>query len=384
MQSKKYDKDVVESKFHQLLNAYDGQIKLGSLFYIASNYDLHPIDAEEEIIFPAPNYKLPRTAQERMSQAKKMPKLVKLLGNIWCKEEIHILFGDNGTGKSVWATQIADALSRGQNAMPHLMNEAGPQNVLFYDFELSDRQFFNRYTDNDGNEYSFSNNLTIDNIDFNELAQTGKKIKIDKLIIDKIVHDIKILKPDVLIVDNITFLKTEANQDANVALELIKSLISIKREFKISIMILAHTPKVKPGMIITNNDLAGSKHISNLVDSISAIGQSALERTEKYIKSIKCRSTEMEFDAKNVIVAKLEKQNSFLKFNYQDQGNEFDLISDPQKVAQVQDDKLMRQEVIRLHLKGETTRAIEDQTGVSKSTASRIINSYKIDDNILL
>ena len=46
-----------------------------------------------------------------LNDAKKLPKMSRLLGNIWCKGEVHILFGDNGTGKSIWATQIADALS---------------------------------------------------------------------------------------------------------------------------------------------------------------------------------------------------------------------------------------------------------------------------------
>jgi hypothetical protein len=388
--SSKYDRYDTDTKYTSILENYNGLITLGTFFYIAEHYGIKPIVEELEMSeisldkLPSSYNKKLRTMPERLADAKKLPKIQRLLGNIWCKGEVHILFGDNGTGKSVWATQIANALSKGECTFSNLPNQAGVQRVLFYDFELSDNQIIDRYTDDDGNVYPFNSNLTVDSWDFSEPYFTDSKVKLDKLIINKMKEDLLEYKPDILIIDNITFLKTEAIQEAKVALELIKTLIRFKKEYPISILILAHTPKIKAGYPITNNDLAGSKHLSNLVDSISSIGVSATDKDIKYIKSIKCRSTEKEFDAGNVIMVKQEKVGSFLQFTYLEQGNEYELIKDPMKIKEEEINEEVRNEVINLHNQGLSCRKIAEQTGLSKSKVSRIIQDYRLDDDILL
>ena len=149
-------------------------------------------------------------------------------------------------------------------------------------------------------------------------------------------------------------------------------------------MILAHTPKVLPGSPIINNHLAGSKHLSNLADSMSTIGTSSTDKNIKYIKSVKCRSTGKEFDANNVILVKQEKVGSFLKFNYLEQGNEYQLVKDPMKIKEEENAEEINNEVIYLHQQGLSCRNIADQMNLTKSKVDRIIQKHKIDDNILL
>ena len=389
-ESKKYDKYENDEKFSSLLDDYNGSITLGTLFYIAKQFGIEftsstwkqkqGIDNTSQSNY---NLKL-RSLTERLNDAKKLPKMSRLLGNIWCKGEVHILFGDNGTGKSIWATQIADALSKGKNTFDNLPNQAGVQKVLFYDFELSDTQIGDRYSDDNGNLYQFDPNLIHDKIEFNHPYFRDSKEKIDRLIIKKIKDDIIEYKPDVLIIDNITYLRTEATQDANVALEVVRSLDELKKTYGLSIIVLAHTPKIKHGYPITNNDLAGSKNLSNFADSISAIGVSSDDNSIKYIKSIKARSTEKEFDTNNVILVQQVKEGSFLKFNYLEQANEYDLIRDPLKVKDDEIKENLKREIINLNNQGKSYREIEELTGISKSKIGRIIQDYRIDDNILL
>lgn len=388
--SSKYDKNEVDDKYSSLLSDYNEEITLGTFFFLAEQYGVKPIiDKNRDIEDILDNSSIPlkkklRTMPERLADAKKLPKIQRLLGNIWCKGEVHILFGDNGTGKSVWATQIANALSKGENTFGNLPNEAGIQKVLFYDFELSDVQLMNRYSDNEGNVYPFNSNLTLDSLDFSDPFFTNGKGGFDKLIIKKIKEDIIENKPDILIIDNITFLKTEALQEGKVALELIKALIEFKKEFSLSILILAHTPKVPPGSLIINNHLAGSKHLSNLADSMSTIGVSASDKNIKYVKSVKCRSTEKEFDANNVILVKQEKIGSFLQFTYLEQGSEYLLVKDPVKIQEEVIQEEVINEVIYLHQQGLSCRKIADQTDLSKSKVNRIINDHRSDGNVLL
>jgi predicted ATP-dependent serine protease len=309
-----------------------------------------------------------------MIEAKNQEPIKSLLGGIWFTGELHILFGDNGTGKSVWATQIADALSKGKNVFNILPNESSASRVLFYDFELSDKQFEKRYMNGTGQPYNFSDQLYIDNINFQELHEANPHLSTDDLIINKIDTDIQQLKPKVVIIDNMTYLKTETTQEAKVALELIRKLNQLKRKYDLSILVISHTPKIKGGMPITNNDLAGSKNLSNLVDSISAIGKSTRGSDEKYIKLIKCRSGEKVFDTDSVISVKIDKDDCFLGFEYLDCENEFEHIKDYQKEQNRIEQKGLKEEAIRLHLEGKSYREIARLLCVSKSTIERWIN----------
>ena len=73
------------------------------------------------------------------------------------------------------------------NVFGVLPNENKPLRVLFYDFELSDKQFQKRYSEGNGSRYDFSENLFIDNIDFQALTKENPNLKVDELIIRKII-----------------------------------------------------------------------------------------------------------------------------------------------------------------------------------------------------
>lgn len=76
---------------------------------------------------------------------------------------------------------------------------------------------------------------------------------------------------------------------------------------------------------ITVNDLAGSKHLANFADSISAIGRSAVGPDIRYIKQIKpSRSSEMVYDTNNVISCRIVKADNFLTFEFVDFGCEYE------------------------------------------------------------
>jgi len=261
---------------------------------------------------------LPRTSQQRLKDAALQPPIKKLLGEIWLSGELHILFADTGVGKSIFAVTIGDALSKGKDVL-FLKNECDPLRVLYYDFELSDRQFLKRYSSESGDCHPFSDSLYIDNIDFVELLKSGDGISLEKALLNKIRHDIERLGINVLIIDNLTYLKTQTTQSTESALELMRSLIELKKEFNISILVLAHTPKVDPFAPLTINSLAGSKHISNFADSVSAIGKSVQGSQMRYIKQVKpSRSAEMLYDSENVIVCELAKEDAFLTFKFLD------------------------------------------------------------------
>jgi archaellum biogenesis ATPase FlaH len=371
--SKQYDYDVANEKYTSLLNVYDCTTTLGTLFFLAKPF----LEQVTKVADSAPKQitvgNLPRTAKQRLLDAEQQPEIKKLLGNIWMTGELHILFADTGSGKSVLATQIADSLSKGKSLFNVLPNENKPLRVLYYDFELSDKQFQKRYSEGNGSRYEFSENLFIDNIDFQALTKENPNLKVDELIIRKIKTDVVSLNIDVLVIDNLTYLKTESTQDTSVALNLVRELNELKTKHGLSILVLAHTPKVKNGTPLTLNELGGSKHLSNFVDSVSAIGKSSKAPDLRYIKQAKAsRSGEMLFDSSNVIVAEMKHQDRFLGFHYVDCEYESEHLqsSSDEKFTSKQE----RLELIReLTSEGLSIRAIEAQTGISKSTVDRLI-----------
>lgn len=372
--NKQYDYDVTDEKYSSLLNDYDGSITLGTLFFIAKPLLEQVTKVADVLPKQIMVSNQPRTAKQRLLDAEQQPEIKKLLGNIWMTGELHVLFADTGSGKSVWATQIADSLSKGNNLFNVLPNENEPLRVLYYDFELSDKQFQKRYSEGNGSRYEFSENLFVDNIDFQKLIKDNPKDKIDELIIRKIKADVTNLKADVLVIDNLTYLKTESTQETSVALNLVRDLNELKKEHSLSVLVLAHCPKVKSGTPLTLNELGGSKHLSNFVDSVSAIGKSSKAPDLRYIKQAKAsRSGEMIFDSSNVIVAEMKHQDRFLGFHYVDCEYESEHLqnssSDENNFA-----KLERLEIIReLNSEGLSIREIEAKTGISKSAVGRLL-----------
>lgn len=128
----------------------------------------------------------------------------------------------------------------------------------------------------------------------------------------------------IIIIDNLTFMLNQVEK-SNLASEFIKKLKQLKTENDLSILILAHTPKLDFAKPLTNNHLQGSKMIINFVDSCFAIGKSYLDSDLKYIKHIKVRNCEHIYDEHNVCICKTHKGlgNNFLQLEFIEFGSEF-------------------------------------------------------------
>ncbi|WP_158848086.1 AAA family ATPase [Algibacter sp. L1A34] len=260
-----------------------------------------------------------KTANQWIDEAKNRPIPNMLFSQFWHENELCILYADTNIGKSILAVQIADSLSQGI-AIPGFINECLPKKVLYLDFELSDKQFENRCSENYQNHYNFNTNFL--------RAEINTEVDIPKEyngIEDFLTKSLEstILKRDagVVIIDNLTFLKSD-NERAKDALVLMKLLKQLTKKSNVSILVLAHTPKRDASKPITKNDLAGSKMLMNFCDSSFAIGGSALSPSLRYLLQVKQRNTEHVFHNENVIVCELKKEYNFLSFGFVEYGSE--------------------------------------------------------------
>ena len=258
------------------------------------------------------------SANDWIKQASTRPIPRMLFSEFWYESEVCILYADTNLGKSILAVQIADSISHGI-PIPGFKLEAEKQKVLYFDFELTDKQFQNRYSENYQRPYLFSDNLL--RIEINPDSDAPENISFEDYLNLSIEETIVETQAKVLIIDNITYLRSETEK-ARDALPLMKQLKALKNKYNLSLLILAHTPKRDLSKPITRNDLQGSKMLINFCDSSFSIGESFSNNSIRYIKMIKARNTEIIYDGDNVIECHICKPDNFLKFEFLNFGSE--------------------------------------------------------------
>jgi hypothetical protein len=259
------------------------------------------------------------TGKRWMELGEREPAPKMLFGELWHEGELCILFADTNVGKSVLAVQIGNSIARGKAIAPFTMN-AEPARVLYIDFELSTKQFYQRYTGAEGDHnfpFSFLRaEFRPDN------ALNGNYSNYDEQIIAGIAYKIKLVKATVLIIDNISCLRGGI-ENSSVALNLIKHLKALKTDYNLSILVLAHTPKRRnPGSPISTDDMHGSKLLINLADSAFSIGTSAADPHLRYLKQIKQRSSAQIYGEDNVCLCRITKPGNFLQMQFEGNSSE--------------------------------------------------------------
>jgi KaiC/GvpD/RAD55 family RecA-like ATPase len=240
-----------------------------------------------------------RTANKCLEDAKEQPIPRELYPELIFENEITIMYADTGIGKSVFATQIADCISRSEK-------------VLYLDLELSDKQFEKRYSDGYKDHYQFRE--TLFRITFNRRHSIPEGSTYDTYFIESLKDMIMETGARVVIIDNMTKLISGDTDTAKAAKPLMDCLCDLKFEFGLTMLLLEHTRKTDASRPIDINDLQGSKMKVNFADSVFSIGRSSQDKNFRYIKQLKCRSSEIKFDSENVPVYEVVKENSFVKF----------------------------------------------------------------------
>jgi RecA-family ATPase len=313
-----------------------------------------------------------KTANEWLELAKTSPIPEMLFGEFWHEGEISILFSDSNLGKSILAVQIADSISKGQQIQGFKL-EAKKQTVLYFDFELSAKQFEVRYSIKNEdlkvfeNHYSFDKNNLL-RVEISPEAEIPTESTFENYLNQSLEQSITETGAKVLIIDNITYLKNETERSKD-ALPLMKYLKALKSKYGLSILALAHTPKRDLSRPITQNDLGGSKMLYNFIDSCFAIGQSNTDKNLRYIKQIKARNTAMIYDTENVIVCQVDKPYNFLSFEFIDYGAEREHL----KQLTEKDHESKISEALELKKQGLSNVQIAKQFGVSEGAVRKWI-----------
>jgi hypothetical protein len=171
-----------------------------------------------------------------------------------------------------------------------------------------------------------------------------------------------------LIIDNITCMRS-GTENAKVALNLMKSLKELKNNYKLSVLVLAHTPKRNPGRPLSTDDLQGSKLLINFADSAFAIGKSHTQPGMRYLKQVKQRSTAEKYGAENVCLCRIIKPKNFLKFKFTANGHERDHLYRPTR----QERQQLARQVAELSKQGLSQRRISKQLNIPLTNVNRLM-----------
>ena len=220
--------------------------------------------------------------------------------------EITALFGPTGSGKTIFAMMIAEEIARFFK-------------VMYIDLELSAKQFQMRFTDPEtGLIHVFPDNFIRAEIDPDLITREDMEQEILDSIEAAAQQGILFF-----ILDNITFACNDAEKGATAG-QFMMRLIRLKKKYNLTIICVAHTPKIHGYEPLSTNHMAGSAKLMNFFDEGIAIGKSAKESNLRYVKQVKTRSIPMTYDEENVIVYEVTKASGILTYDFQGHANEND------------------------------------------------------------
>ena len=299
-----------------------------------------------------------------LKRTEHLPPIKKVFGEFWFEGELSILFGPTNTGKSTLAIQAALYLDQGSSEYNEFENNCGKKKVLYFDLELSERQIHNRLK---GLVHRKTELIRVEfNPDSFLVSSTQEKTFND---ISKLVAS---TNADILIIDNLSAIYPN-NEKASEATVLLKYLNDLKKQHKLSILVLAHTPKFVEGMPIELRHLAGSAQLGNLADSVFSINKTAVKNI-KYLKQQKVRADELCYGENAVLPLEIVMKDGWLKFIPKGQIEEYKLLSPPKDASFIE---RRNEQVYEMYLKGYSRQETESRFNIGKSTYYNIINEMK-------
>ena len=230
-----------------------------------------------------------------------------LFGDMWRRGEVAVLFGESGVGKSILAMHIAETIARGKRfAEGFAVPRAQP--VVYFDFELTDIQFRERYSVQPGpnprrrQRYQFSERLLRASV--GEITSLPDVFKGDVRAYIRywMATEAESVENDVFVIDNVSFL-TGSQPDAN----LVRNLKRYAAEYGKSFLILATSREKRIPHELKLADATAHKHIIEQADSVFALARSTCGEEIRYLKHLKSRTAEPQFTDQNVAVLRLER-----------------------------------------------------------------------------
>src|SRR5436190_16016901 len=280
-----------------------------------------------------------RKANECIAAAGRQRPVAQLFDEFWREGELAMLFGASGTGKSVLAVQIADALARG-TPMHGFVMPSGRRKVLYVDLSFSDSQFRERY-----GRHRFPQNL-----------YRGRP-KREADLLEWLQAAVEANDFRVVIVDDLTAVK-RTHDGIRETLALMRGLKRLCSELRVSILVLSDA-LVPKDRWASEDDLMRSRVLCSVADSVFCIGKMRRPEGGRRIFQTRSRAAKLIWTSSNCPECEIRRLESGPL------GFEFDERFSPK----IDDETRRRLGLIKaLRERGETFRSMAATLGLSKSS----------------
>lgn len=263
-----------------------------------------------------------KPVEKWLSAARRRPLPTMLFGEFWLEGELALVYGGCGAGKSILAMQIAESIATGRGVGPLAMN-ATPGNVLYLDFEMSEKQFEMRYAGDAEagrkylkDHYKFPKNRVF-RAEVDLSGDMPEDCRTVEDCIDRMLRE-ELSKRDykAIMIDDVTFLR-KANGHVASMLGLMRRLRRLKAEFGVSVLIVASSRSRREGRPMTIGDLGPGQILSRLADTVVAVAESAMDPEIRYLKQITRRNSRIVYGEGNVPAFMIEKRDgNFLSLGF--------------------------------------------------------------------
>lgn len=255
------------------------------------------------------------------------------------------------------------------------------ERVLFFDFENAEHQLLPRYTAKDDYGNSITPAFDITTLNYSNPAIMGN----NRRMLDYIKRAFILKQAPIIIIDDITHLfGTGSQADVRHVLSTLRSWV---KQFKLSILVIAHANKKKNEQIPTAIEhMAGSYECAYSFDSIFSLNRANYFMNEKYgithyIKQHKTRMGSIVFNDENVITMNMrfdEQLNCLTMCNLAVGASERRLLRDFGYYSQ---EEIINAIKYFYKEKFYSIREIAAVVGVSKSQVGRIVKKLELTHN---
>lgn len=265
------------------------------------------------------------------------------------------MFGPPASGKSIFAVQLGDALSRG-NGLLGFRHPRGRRRVLYVDLKHTDEQFQMRCThDVFPRRHRFPRNLYRD------------RPPADTDLYEWLRSYVAANKVRTVIIDDLSAVR-KTNDGTRETLRLMRRLRELRDELGVSILVITDSAPPKRGTVVSETDLGRSRVLCSVADSVFAIGRGLKHVGDHYFLQVRARNARIFWTVKNAPMSFVYRTDAgLLAF-------EFD-----ERFSGCIDEKKRRLicEIVRLtEVEHKTFREIAAKLGISRSWACTLYQRW--------
>jgi len=301
----------------------------------------------------------PRRMNECMISPSYLRRPEKLFDAFWREGELALLFGAAGAGKSILATQIAEAVGRGSPigsfSMPTYRRK-----VLYVDLVMADQELTRRYSyeerpNRELKSYNFSGSL------YRDRPETLEKLA--EWLREKIMEN----GFQVIVIDDLGAV-TNSHDGTRETLKLMRQLKKLKDELGVAILVLATSAEHRPQRAVSEADLGRSRVLCGVADSVFAIGRR--QNGDSQIVQMRSRNAAPVWNVHNGPLCGIGLTDEML----------LGFIFDGRFAERFSEET--RQQIVKIHSMREakmTLKAIGEQLGISTTKALRLSRKWTPD-----